>query len=306
MSSVRWSSGDSNVYLNVNSHWFRYDTSLPPVGEGAMGLVYVGFDCVTNRKVAVKVLRQEFWADQQIRKRLKLEASLQFVHPHLVHMIGFCEDDPQNGPLFVLSEYVTGVTFRDHVDQLIGWSDKERNKKIVREFLPLFDAIGFLHANGIVHRDIKPANIMFQDGCHLKLMDLGVSKANHFFDAHLKGFIGTKPFAAPEQQVDDDIEADIDERTDIYAAGVTLSYLLVDHYPLRKNDDVSFRLRRIISKSTAGDPDQRYQSADAMRFALEDYLERKVPLEKYIPQLICGVLIFALMAFLITYLLTRY
>lgn len=276
MSAVRWHNDNPNVYLYVNSRWYRFDRTSQPVGEGAMGVVYLGFDCETNQKVAVKMLKQELWGIQSIRDRLKLEASIQMNHPHIINMIGYCEDDSHQGPLFVLSEYVCGVTFKEHVQQQIGYLDVkpiDKYNKIVSEFLPILSAVKYLHSYGVIHRDIKPLNIMFQDGYHLKLMDLGIAKADYFFDAHLKGFIGSKPFAAPEQVVADDVEAKVDRRSDIYSLGVTLSYLLVEHYPPQIQDKLPAKLYDIILKATSIKPEDRYQYADDMARDIELYLE---------------------------------
>lgn len=276
-SSIRWQQNDPNIYLHVGGRWYRYLYTSAPIGEGAMGIVYLGFDCETNVKVAIKMLRQEFWCDQQIRDRLKLEASITINHPNIIRMIGYCEDLSGTGPLYVLSEYVCGVTFKDHIEQLSNFESNRfvKFRKIASEFLPVMDAVEYLHSLGIIHRDIKPANLMFQDGHMLKLMDLGIAKADYFFDAHLKGFIGTKPFAAPEQIVDDSIEANIDHRVDVYALGVTLSYLLVGHFPITATDKVPRALESIINKATARSPEARYQHAHEMRNAICEYLSEK-------------------------------
>ena len=274
MSSIRWQPNSPDIYLWVNSRWYRYDSTSLPVGSGAMGIVYLGFDCQTNEKVAVKMLRQELWHDIQIRNRLKLEASIVLNHPNLIRMIGYCEDQSGQGPLYVLSEYVCGVTFKEHIEQLsyLATSPKKRFTKIVQEFLPALDAAKYLHSYGVIHRDIKPMNLMFQDGYNLKLMDLGIAKADYFFDAHLKGFIGSKPFAAPEQIVEDNVEAKIDKRADIYALGVTLSFLLVEHFPPTKADRLPQPLLGVIQKATDLDPDFRYQTTDEMLDALDMYI----------------------------------
>ncbi len=277
MSSIRWHHNGSDVYLYVNGRWYRYLCTSTPIGEGAMGVVYLGFDCITNEKVAVKMLRQEFWNNQQIRNRMRLEASITINHPNIIRMIGYCEDSSRIGPLYVLSEYVYGVTFKEHIEQLSNIESNRglKYKKIVAEFLPVMDAVEYLHSLGIIHRDIKPANLMLQDGHLLKLMDLGVAKADYFFDAHLKGFVGTMPFAAPEQIVDDNTEANIDHRADIYALGVTLSFLLVGHYPINSFDKVPKTLECIIMKATASDLNERYQHAHEMRNSVCAYLLEK-------------------------------
>ena len=293
MSSIRWQPNDPNIYLYVEGRWYRYLSTSAPVGEGAMGIVYLGFDCMTNEKVAIKMLRQEFWHDQQIRNRLRLEASISISHPNIIRMLGYCEDSSMTGPLYVLSEYIYGVTFKAHVEQLsnVELNREDQFNKIVTEFLPAMDAVDHLHSLGVIHRDIKPANLMFQDGNTLKLMDLGIAKADYFFDAHLKGFIGSKPFAAPEQIVDDNTEAKIDHRVDIYALGVTLSYLLVGHFPISASDKVPRALVQIIDKATSEIPEERYEYAFQMRNSLSEYL-MKSGKEKRVSHLAIIIILF--------------
>lgn len=306
MSSIRWQHNDPNVYLRVNSRWYRYDATAPPVGDGAMGVVYLGFDCATNDKVAVKMLRQEFWNDSLIRNRLKLEASIVLHHPNVIRMIGYCEDDSETGPLYVLSEYVCGVTFKEHVQQLsyLDTSPEEKYYKTVLAFQPALDAVKCLHSYGVIHRDIKPMNLMFQDGYQLKLMDLGIAKADYFFDAHLKGFIGSMPFAAPEQIVDDNVEAIIDKRADIYSLGVTLSYLLVGHYPILKTDKVPATLSKVISKAAADDPDLRYQTTDEMMDDLDLYIEEFTNIKTSKSNILLWMLFTGVITTLIFYIIT--
>ena len=299
MSSIRWKEGDTNVYLRVNAQWYRYDSSQAPIGEGGMGIVYLGFNCQTNEKVAIKMLRQEFWGNQDIRNRLKLEASIQLNHPNVIKMIGFTEFESGQGPLFILSEYVYGVTFMDHLQQLTGWLGKDKPYKILYEFCPVLDAVSHMHSLGIVHRDIKPTNIMLQDGYNLKLMDLGIAKADHFFDAHLKGFIGTLPYAAPEQRVADNVEAKVDHRADIYSIGVTLIYLLTGHHQLLQSDDLPKGLKKIIQKATMEDVGLRYQSADEMKFAIEDFLSKQNR-KKHKWLIPVGILLLLLIAMILT------
>jgi serine/threonine-protein kinase len=306
-SSIWWRADDPNIYLNVGNRWYRYISTSSPVGEGAMGIVYLGFDCLTNEKVAIKMLRQEFWHDSQIRNRLKLEASLIINHPNIIRMIGFCEDETGRGPLYVLSEYVTGVTFKEHVEQLSYMESDRKQKfaKIAAEFMPVMDAVEHLHSMGVIHRDIKPSNLMFQDGYMLKLMDLGIAKADHFFDAHLKGFIGTTPYAAPEQVVSDDVEARVDNRTDIYALGVTLSYLLVGHFPVSSADKIPSGLENIIVKATAHSPEARYQHAYEMRNAISAYLDNRSARAKSPLTAVIVISLIALLAGLILFFVTQ-
>lgn len=272
MSSIKQNPGDTNIYLYVESSWYRYDSTAEPLGEGAMGIVWMGFNCDSGEKVAIKQIRPELCGIPMIRARAKLEATLVVNHPHVVRMLGYCEDSPSEGPLYIISEYVSGITMAEHVEtQLARFSVEERDRKIAQEFLPVVDAVGALHAQGIIHRDIKPSNIMLQDGYLPKLMDLGIAKADRFFDAHLCGTIGSPPFAAPEQIVPDNVESVVDARSDIYSLGVTLSYLAGSKYPLDAYVH-SAKLVDIITVATAKKPEDRFSDTAQLKEALEDYI----------------------------------
>lgn len=292
--------GDVNLYLEVGGVWYRYDTTAAPLGEGAMGIVYLGFRCEDNAPVAIKTIRPEWQGNPLIRCRFKLEASIVIDHPNVVRMIGYCEEYPGYGRLYVLSEYISGVTFEEHVrTQLSAMPADERDKKIVEDFIPIVEATGYLHSRGIIHRDIKPDNLMFQDGYLPKLMDLGIAKADSFFDAHLTGTMGTIPFAAPEQIVPENVEAQVDSRSDIYSLGVTLQHLITGDFPSDMSGH-SEMLSSIIAQAVATDPADRFQDALSMKDALESYLSDGKPVEKkrgsavYVA-IVVGVLIAALL-----------
>ena len=257
-----------------------------------MGVVYLGFRCDNNEQVAIKQIRPEFWDNLLIRSRCKLEASIILNHPNLIRMIGYCEDDANGGPLYVLSEYVSGITMEEHVRvQLAGLPLTKRDQKIVEEFIPIVEATSFLHSQGIIHRDIKPSNIMLQDGYLPKLMDLGVAKADSFFDAHLKGTIGSEPFAAPEQIVPDNIEASVDNRSDIYSLGATLQFLLTGSYPSDLTEHPTY-LRRILEIATDKEPDNRFQETDSFKDALMSLLgHAKTKQKKAFPTFIVATLL---------------
>ena len=259
---------DNNLYLDVGGCWYRYDTTAYPIGEGAMGIIYHGFRCDTNEQVAVKQVRPEFWNNLLVRNRCKLESMILLNHPNIIRMIGYCEECQGSGPLYVLSEYVSGITIEEHVNtQLSRLSPRQRCEKIVKEFVQVIDAVSYLHSQGIIHRDIKPSNIMIQDGYLLKLMDLGVAKSNAFYDAHLKGSVGSIPFAAPEQLVPDDVEASVDNRSDIYSLGATLQFLLTGSFPSDLSN-LSESLMRVLLTATEKDPNKRFQDVDLFKDAL--------------------------------------
>lgn len=292
---------DVNLYLEVGGIWYRYDTTVPPIGDGAMGIVYQGFRCDNNEQVAIKQVRPEFWNNPLIRNRCKLEASIMLNHPNIIRMLGYCEDKPDTGPLYILSEYVSGITFEEHVHvQLAGLSMEQRDRKIIEEFIPIVEATAYLHSQGIIHRDIKPSNIMLQDGYLPKLMDLGVAKADSFFDAHLRGAVGSEPFAAPEQIVPDDVEASVDNRSDIYSLGSTLQFLLTGGFP----SDLSKRpasLIEALSIATDENPNNRFQDANLFKDALLSVLNHPEEKEnKPLPIIITVVVALIIVALLTT------
>ena len=261
------------VTLYSQNEGYRFSTALPPIGSGGMGIVFLGYRMSDGKKVAIKMLRPQFQSNPAFRQRARLEASIQLLHPNLVRMLGYSESSPNSGPLYVLSEFVDGIPFKQHIDsQLSGLPFRERAKKIVEEFLPVLDAVSYLHARGIIHRDIKPDNLLFQDGCQIKLMDLGVAKADYFFDAHLKGTIGTQPYCAPEQVVEPYVEASTDFRSDIYSLGVTLSYLIGDSFPPDRNV-IPEELAQIIRTASAPLPVDRYQSVEHLASDLQAWVQ---------------------------------
>lgn len=220
------------VYILVNNGWYIYNVSEPPLGAGAMGTVYLGRSCNNpGLKVAIKRVADQYTHVQSIRERAKLEASLLFRHPHLVEMVGYCEYAPGYGPIFIVSHLVQGVT----LDKYVKGSLRKRAdavSRICRSMFPVLDALEYLHSKGIVHLDVKPSNVMVENGCNIRLMDLGIAYTSEVFDVKAKGMIGTPQYAAPEQCAEEQRNgACIDATTDIYEAGVTLYELLTEYNP---------------------------------------------------------------------------
>lgn len=283
------------IYLFVGGSWYLYNPLDPPLGSGAMGTVYLGIQCSSHDHVAVKRVRDEYAEVLQVRQCARREASLVFQHPNIVRMIGLCELPDGHGPMFVLSEYVAGVTFEDHARYRLSFlPDEERTRRIVEQIRPILSALQYLHDNGIVHKDIKPSNIMIDSRSCVKLMDLGV--ANYFLDARggVPGFIGTPKYAAPEQIPDGSQPARVDARSDIYAFGVTLYELITGRNPFDADSaEEIFRnqkykalpehpllppsLYAVIRRATEKSPDRRYASAAEMGRALDDYLSEHDP-----------------------------
>ena len=284
--------GDPLIYLQAKGQWYYYDPSSEPLGEGAMGVVYLGYHCSSNQRIAVKCIRPAYANNPLIRQRAKQEASLSFSHPNIVQMIGMCEYQEDKGPIFVLSSYISGITLGYHVkNQLSQLTNSDRIEKISREICYVLDALDYLHSRGIVHRDIKPSNLMLEDGSTVKLMDLGIARMNGGNKFSSYGFIGTPQYAAPEQILRDSTTTEINATTDLYSLGITFYEFITGVNPMNSSIDsetlsnqvtkklpynklIPNRLFKVISKATEKDPRKRYQSAREFKDAIIEALSR--------------------------------
>ena len=223
------------IRLNSQDRWYYYDEKNPPLGEGAMGTVYLGYSHEDRTPVAIKKVKDAYSNNPEIRKRARLEAELMFRHHNLVEMLGYCEIEPMRGPIFIISKFVNGQNFDTFVKNNLSFmSGDSKALKICQMMLPIFDALEYLHSYDIVHMDIKPSNIMIENGNNIRLMDLGIA----FIQDKLQlsssmGIMGTPKYAAPEQFGSEGTP--VDRTTDIYELGVTLYEMLTGTNPLIAN-----------------------------------------------------------------------
>lgn len=283
---------DPLIYLRVRGEWYYYDPSSKPLGEGAMGIVFLGYSCSNNQRIAIKCVRAAYANNPLIRQRARQEASLSFNHPNIVQMLGICEYQKDSGPIFILSNYVSGITLDEHVrQQLDQLPNAERVEKISHEICSVLDALHYLHSQGVVHRDIKPSNLMLENGSVVKLMDLGIARMNGGNRYSSYGFIGTPQYAAPEQILRESTNAEINATTDIYALGITYYELLTGENPMSSqiesetlanqvtkklpyNSRIPRHLFKVIQKATEKDSTKRYQSASEFKTAIRQALEK--------------------------------
>ena len=283
--------GDPHIYLQVSGQWYYYDPNSTPLGNGAMGTVYLGFSCNSNQRVAIKRVKDIYANNKMIRERAKQEASLSFSHPNLVQMIGLCEYNPDYGPIFILSGYVAGITLETHVrEQLNSLPPADRIEKISNEICNVLDALQYLHSRGVVHRDVKPSNVMIENGSTVKLMDLGIARMSGGNKYSSFGFIGTPQYAAPEQILRDSADTEINAQTDIYSTGITFYELLTGHNPFKTNIEAEIlsrqismklpydkkiprRLYNVILKATEKSPSKRFKSALEFKLAIKEALQ---------------------------------
>jgi hypothetical protein len=270
------------------------------LGAGGMGEVYLARDTRLGRKVAIKVLPEEYSSDPERLARFEQEAraAAALNHPHIaaVHDVG--ESD---GTHFIVQEYLEGQTLRE-----LMRDSPPRLERALAIGSEIAAALATAHRAGIVHRDIKPDNIFVTATGHTKVLDFGLAKlteASGFAggDATMSptalgtmagAVMGTVGYMAPEQ-----VEAgEVDGRADVFALGCVLYELTGGRRPFEgenvhttlglilsaEPEPVSFlrpglprQLEWVLDKCLAKDPARRYQHADDLAVDLMG-LERDV------------------------------
>ena len=248
---------------------------LSRIGEGAMGVVYRAERVSLGRAVAVKFLHAQLAGDPVLVKRFDLEAQAMssLAHPNCVSVIDFGVD----GRPYLVMDFVPGASLRALVTR--GPLPARRALRIVRQVLA---ALAHAHAHGIVHRDIKPENILVDTSSgledHVRVLDFGLAKfLGSDIRLTLNSVLGTPNYMAPEMTR----EGTIDERIDLYAAGVVLFETLTGRAPFDAPD-----VGQIFLKVLGTPPPKLRQCAPQASFSeeLESFLLRamsKVPAERF-------------------------
>ena len=218
----------------------RYEL-VAEVARGAMGDVFEALDRVEGSKVAVKVLRAEYLADESMRRRFRREGAVlkALDHPAVVRLLELgIEDD---GVVFLVTEYVDGETLAERLSKgalSIGEADALVDA--------LCDGLGAVHRHGVLHGDLKPANVIWPGEGGPRLVDFGASKILGLDRLTATGEIsGTPAYMAPEVLTG---KADVDQRIDVYGLGVVLYEALSATPPFQDS-----HVGRLMMKIDAGD-----------------------------------------------------
>ena len=201
-----------------------------------MGEVYLAQDTRLDRKVALKILPDEFAADPDRMKRFVQEAKAAsgLNHPNIITIH---EIDQTGSPPFIATEFIEGSTLRERMRaQPLSLGE------VLNVVVQIGSALAAAHANGIVHRDIKPENIILRSDGIAKVLDFGLAKltgkgSQELVDSdaptldHLKTdfgvVMGTATYMSPEQARGHQVDA----RTDIFSLGVMIYELVTGHLP---------------------------------------------------------------------------
>jgi beta-lactam-binding protein with PASTA domain/tRNA A-37 threonylcarbamoyl transferase component Bud32 len=252
-----------------------------PVARGGMAMVYRGTDLRLDRVVALKVMHRHLIDDAGFVERFQREAraAAGLIHPNLVAV----HDTGRDGDaVYLVMEYLPNVTLRREL--------RHRGHLTPRQSLVVLDAVlaglEAVHAAGMIHRDLKPDNVLLGEDGKIKLADFGLARAVSAATT-TKTLMGTVGYVAPELVT----RTGADARTDLYTVGIMLYEMLTgeqpytDEVPIRVayrhvHDDVpppsslvpelSPRLDALVLWATARDPEERPQSATALREALAE------------------------------------
>ena len=252
-----------------------------PLGRGGMGEVRSGWDKVLERRVAVKLLREDAASNPAVRRRFEAEAraAAGLVHPNIVQVYDSGED---GGVPFIVMEKLPGRSLRDDI-RARRLSVAEAASVAVQ----VLAALEAAHRGGLMHRDIKPANILYAGGDRWKVADFGIAKSLQQTDPDetVTGLvIGTPAYLPPERL----LGGDATPGGDVYAVGVILYEALAGRRPFETTDragwipapaspptplrhlrpDVPAGLTGAIERSVSLDPSHRFATADEMADAI--------------------------------------
>lgn len=262
------------------------------LGQGGMGIVFKAEDVALSRAVALKMIDPALARDAAFLRRFRSEARAlaRIDSSHIVRVHALRET---SAGLFIVMEYVDGGTVSDLLAEgPVPW---QQALPVIRQTLTaLHDA----HSVGVWHRDIKPGNILISSTGKVKVTDFGLAKLEQKGDGMqtvTQGISGTLYYMSPEQVKG---AADLDHRSDLYSAGMTIYKMLTDDVPFDRSagdfaimrqvveepvprldgtrDDLPPALVDAVAKALQKDPDARFPSAKAMLKALEGLEEAAV------------------------------
>ncbi len=250
---------------------------IKSIGEGGMANVYLAYDTILDRDVAVKVLRGDLSGDEKFVRRFQREAlsASSLSHPNIVEVYDVGED---HGLYYIVMEYIEGK----HLKELIKKRGKLTVSEVVDIMLQITDGMSVAHDSYIIHRDIKPQNIMILENGLVKITDFGISMAMNATQlTQTNSVMGSVHYLPPEQASGKGSSL----QSDIYSMGIVMYELLAGKLPYKGDNAVEIALKHlkeplpsikeelpnipqsienIIIKATAKNPKNRYVDAREM------------------------------------------
>ena len=250
---------------------------IKSIGEGGMANVYLAYETILDRNVAVKVLRGDLSNDEKFVRRFQREAlaASSLSHPNIVEVYDVGED---NGEYYIVMEYIEGK----HLKNLLKKRGKLTLSEAVDIMLQITDGMAAAHDSYIIHRDIKPQNIMILENGLVKITDFGIAMAMNATQlTQTNSVMGSVHYLPPEQASGQGSTL----QSDIYSMGIVMYELLTGELPFKGDNAVEIALKHlkepipdireklpnvpnsiynIIKKATAKNPKNRYNDAREM------------------------------------------
>jgi eukaryotic-like serine/threonine-protein kinase len=259
---------------------------IKSIGEGGMANVYLAYDTILDRNVAVKVLRGDLATDEKFVRRFQREAlaASSLSHPNIVEVYDVGED---NGNYYIVMEYIEGK----HLKQLLKKRGKLTVSEVVDIALQITSGLAVAHDSYIIHRDIKPQNILILDNGLVKITDFGIAVAlNSTQLTQTNSVMGSVHYLPPEQAYGKPATL----QSDIYSIGIMMYELLTGKLPFKGDNAVEIALKHlkeplpsireelpnipqalenIVIRATAKNPKNRYADAREMHEDLKTCLD---------------------------------
>ncbi len=280
------------------------------LGRGTVGSVYLGYDPIIDRSVAIKTFNARLTPiekkqyEQQFINEARAAGRLS--HPNIVTIF---DASNENGCTYIAMEYLDGR----ELSKIMADSNSFTPDEAATIAWKIADALDYAHKNGVVHRDIKPANIFMTGNNQPKVVDFGIARApNRLSDQPVQvdqpytlfhnNLLGTPNYMSPEQAMG----KPADLRTDIYSLGAVMYEMLAGCKPFKSSDTtqllqliaykipqaphaidagIPIMLSHIVMKAMSKRPEKRYQHAEEMALDIKRYLaaekrsRRRVPKE---------------------------
>ncbi|MBV8724858.1 MAG: Stk1 family PASTA domain-containing Ser/Thr kinase, partial [Candidatus Eremiobacteraeota bacterium] len=274
------------VEERVFNNRYRLDRKL---GEGGMATVFCGTDILLRRRVAIKVLREQYAADEEFVRRFyqEAESAAKLSHPNIVNTY---DVGRQGDTYFIVMELVDGAS----LGEIIAADGRLPEPVAIDYAAQIASGLAYAHRQGLLHRDIKPANILVTRDDVVKLSDFGIARAvsQQTMALTKPGLVmGSVYYISPEQAQ----EHEVHETADLYSLGVVLFQMLTGKLPYTGESPVTVALKHIgdpvpvIDVETSGispalaaivnkllqkKPEHRFASASDLATALREARER--------------------------------
>lgn len=265
---------------------YRLDRKL---GEGGMATVFCGTDTVLRRRVAIKVLREQYASDAEFVRRFyqEAESAARLSHPNIVNTY---DVGRQDDTYYIVMELVDGAS----LGEIIAADGKLPEPVAIDYAAQIASGLAYAHRAGLLHRDIKPANILVTKDDVVKLSDFGIARAvsEHTMTLTKPGLVmGSVYYISPEQAQGHELH----ETSDLYSLGIVLYQMLVGKLPYTGESPVTVALKHlgdpvptidpraggtspalgaIVNKLLQKQPANRFQSASELATALREARER--------------------------------